>query len=266
VRRRLAALVLLALACVYTFRLEQTETRSHSSDGIRHARFSTRTGNVAVEPGADSVISAVIRKQAYGRDSADAAQALTNIVVTEEVQGDQYRLSAEMPGGNRNYGASIHATAPESTGLTIYTTNGNVTVAAFVAGVSAQTTNGHVELTGTAGDAALKTTNGHVTLAVHHGAVSVQTTNGPVDCDVAALGATEGVSLETTNGHVVLLLPADVSATVDVQTTNGQITFHDLDPVFTVQTEDHVRATIGSGASTITVSTTNGDVRVKRRS
>ncbi|MBM3323360.1 DUF4097 domain-containing protein, partial [candidate division WOR-3 bacterium] len=76
----------------------------------------------------------------------------------------------------------------------------------------------------------------------------------------------ETVTIATTNGNVVLLLPADVSATVDLKTTDGTITIHGYDPVFEKQTKDHIRAKLGSGASAVTVSTSNGDIRVASRS
>jgi len=257
---------LLALCCIYAYRLEQTEFRSHDAAGISRMSASTGNGSIAVSAGPDSVITAAITKRAFGRDSADAAQAIANVTVTDEAQAGQYSLRARMPGGNRNYGASFQVAAPESVALTLTTTNGNVTVSAMLAGITVSTTNGNLSLTGTAGTAGLSTTNGNVTVAVHQGGVNVQTTNGNVECDVAGLGATETVTIATTNGNVVLLLPADVSATVDLKTTDGTITIHGYDPVFEKQTKDHIRAKLGSGASAVTVSTSNGDIRVASRS
>ncbi len=265
---RLFALLagVLALCCIYAYQLEQTEFRSHGAAGISRVNVSTRNGSIAVSAGPDSGITAAIVKRAFGRDSADAARAIANVTITEEVQAGQYSLRAQMPSGNRNYGASFQVAAPESVALTLTTTNGNVSVSVMLAGVTVSTTNGNLSLTGTAGPASLSTTNGNVTVAVHTGGVSVQTTNGSVECDVAGLKATEAVTISTTNGHVVLLLPADVSATVDLTTTNGMITIHGYTPVFEKQTKDHIRAKLGSGASAITVSTSNGDIRVASRS
>jgi hypothetical protein len=267
-RRALVALLtgVFVLGCIYAYRLERTEFCRQAAAGISDLSVSTRNGSITVSAGPDSVVSASVVKRAYGRDSSDAAQALANVVVTDEVQAGRYVLQAEMPGGNRNYGASFQVAAPESVELALTTTNGNVAVSGMLAGVAVSTTNGSIGLTGTAGQANLSTTNDDVSVAVHHGRVSINTTNGAVDCDVAGLAATESITITTTNGRVTLLLPSDVSATVEVGTTNSLITFHDLNPVFQEQTKDHVRATIGSGASVITITTTNGDVRIGCRS
>ncbi len=257
---------LVALCCIYAYRLEQTAFFSQDAAGISQVSVSTRNGSISVSADSDSVISAAVTKRAYGRDSADAAQAIANVTVTDEVQAGRYALRAQMPGGNRAYGASFQVTAPESVGLELTTTNGSVTVRAMLAGVMVSTTNGTISLTGTAGAASLSTTNSSVTVAVHQGEANIETTNGSVDCDIAGLAPTEKVTISTTNGTVVLLLPADVSALVDLKTTNGTITIHGYDPVFEKQTKDHIRARLGSGASAITVSTSNGDVRVANRS
>jgi DUF4097 and DUF4098 domain-containing protein YvlB len=86
-----------------------------------------------------------------------------------------------------------------------------------------------------------------------------------VDCDLAALSPTEDVRLATTNGKVTLFLPEDVSAVLDATNTNGTITIYDFTVIYDSPTEHHIRGRIGSGASTINVTTTNGDIVVRRR-
>jgi DUF4097 and DUF4098 domain-containing protein YvlB len=101
---------------------------------------------------------------------------------------------------------------------------------------------------------------------VHRGAVAASTTNGAVECDLVVLAPTDSGRLETTDGDVTLLLPADVSAVIDARNTNGTLAVHDFTVIYEVQTEHHLRGRIGSGASAITITTTNGDVTIRRRS
>ncbi|MCX6841148.1 MAG: hypothetical protein NTX53_02525 [candidate division WOR-3 bacterium] len=42
--------------------------------------------------------------------------------------------------------------------------------------------------------------------------------------------------------------------------------FNDFTVIYEEQTATHIRGRIGSGASSITISTTNGDITVRRRS
>ena len=249
--------VLLAAACLYTYRLELPETYTYATAGITTLSAETQSGAISVTASTDTAITVGVVKYAYGRDTADARKAIANVVYSGTIVGDELSVKAEMPSGSRPYGASFTITIPESTSLSLSTTNGDI---------NASTTNGNVELSGTTGAADISTTNGKLNVQVHSGAVEGTTTNGTVDCDLAALGPTETVGLATTNGDVTLLLPADVSATIDATNTNGVITFNDFTVIYEVQTATHVRGRIGSGASTITITTTNGDITVRRRS
>ena len=263
---RLLPLVLLAAACLYTYKVEVPETYTYSASGVNALSATTLNGAISVTASADTVITVGVLKYAYGRDKDDAEKAIANVVYSGTVVGDELRVKAEMPTGPRQYGAAFTIAARESTALALSSTNGDITVSNTVGEISAGTTNGNVMLTGTAGNASLSTTNGKLNVSVHSGAVDGKTTNGAVDCDLAALGASEDVGIETTNGKVTLLLPADVSAVIDATTTNGTITIHDFTIIYEIQTENHLRGSIGSGASSITITTTNGDITVRRRS
>jgi len=263
---RVACLVLLVAGCVYTYRLEVPETRSQSAAGISAMSITTKSGRIAVAGTADTVITASIVRVAYGRNEEDARKAVANVVITSAVVGDELQLKAEMPGGNRNYGASFQVSTPPAVSLVLATSNGEISVTGVTRDISATTSNGRIGLTDNRGAASLSTSNGEIEVAVHRGAVDARTSNGTVDCDIAELRTTETVTLRTTNGTVTLLLPEDVSATVDATTTNGVITINDFTVSYEVQETNHVRGRIGSGVSAISISTTNGNVTVRRRS
>jgi hypothetical protein len=267
--RRFLPVCLLAVACLYTYKLEIPETHTHTAAGITRLSATTQSGAISVTASKDTVITVGVLKHAYGRDQADAEKYIANVVYSDTVVGnelDELIIKAEMPSGSRPYGASFNITAPESTDLSLSTTNGDVSVTSMVGSITANTTNGNIELTGTAGTASVSTTNGRLNAIVHSGAFYGATTNGAVDCDLAALGVAEDVGLATTNGKVTLLLPDNVSAVIEATNTNGLITIYDFTVTYETQTEHHVRARIGSGASSITITTTNGDVVVRRRS
>ncbi len=258
--------VLLIAACLYTYKLEVPETHTYPATGINALSAETQSGDIAVTASADTTITVDVLKSAYGRNKADAEKAIATVVFSDTIAGGELRLKADMPSGPRPYGASLTITARESTDLALSTTNGGISVSSTRGSITATTTNGDVELTGTAGAATVSTTNGKLNVQVHSGAVDGTTTNGKIDCDLAALGPTENVGLATTNGAVTLLLPADVSAVIDATNTNGTITIYDFTVIYEQQTTTHLRGRIGSGASTITITTTDGDITVRRRS
>ena len=264
--RRFLPVVVLAVACIYTYKEVATETYTYPAAAITALSAATENGAVSVSADADTLITVAVEKYAYGRDKADAEKAIANVVYDDTVVGDELRAKVEMPSGSRPYGASLTITVPDSTDLSFSTTNGDVAVASTVGNVNVITTNGNAELTGTRGTASASTTNGSLTVSVHSGPFHGATTNGNVDCDLAALGPFEDVELATTNGKVTLLLPADVSALIDATNTNGLITIHDFTVIYETQTEHHVRARIGSGSSSVTITTTNAGITVRARS
>jgi hypothetical protein len=264
--RRFLPIPLLAVACLYTYKLEVPETHTYAAAGISGVNVTTENGAVSVAESTATVIRVDVLKYAYGRNREDAEKAIANVVYSDTIVGSELKAKVEMPGGNRPYGASFTVAAPDSTNLSLSTTNGDVEVVGMAGNINAATTNGNVELTGTAGTASVSTTNGRLTVSVHSGPLYGATTNGTVDCDLTALGPTEDVRLATTNGKVTLLLPDDVSALIDATNTNGLITIYDFTVVYESQTENHLRGRIGSGASSITITTTNGDIMVRRRS
>lgn len=265
--RRFFPIPLLAVACLYTYKLEVTETHTYAAAGITGLSARTQNGAISVTAWEKPFITDTVLKYAYGRNHEDAEKYIANVVYSDTIVGDELRVKVEDTlSGSRPYGASFTIAAPDSTNLSLSTTNGDVEAAGMVGNINVTTTNGNVELTGTTGTASLSTTNGRLDVKVHSGALYGATTNGAIECGLAALRATEEVGLATTNGKVTLWLPEDVSAVIEATNTNGRITFYDFTVTYETQTEHHVLARIGSGASSITITTTNGDVMVRQGS
>ena len=74
----------------------------------------------------------------------------------------------------------------------------------------------------------------------------------------------EPLELETVNGSVQLEAPADLSADVDAQTTNGGI---ETDFPLTISKGligKHVHGTVGQGGREVQLHTTNGSVKLRK--
>jgi hypothetical protein len=270
--RRFLPVLLLAVACLYTYKLEAPENHTCPAFGITALSATTQNGTIEVTGSQDTVITVDVLKHAYGRNHEDAERYLADVIYSDTVAGGELRVKAEIPSGGRPSGASFTITVPESIDLSLSTTNGAVSVTPdsgvpyLVGDISVTTTNGRVELARTIGTASVSTTNAPLEVQFHSGTFYGATTNGAIDCDLAGLGPIEDVGLATTNGKVTLLLPADVSAVIEATNSTGMIMIYDFTVTYETQTEHHVRARIGSGASDITINTTNADVVVRRRS
>jgi DUF4097 and DUF4098 domain-containing protein YvlB len=257
--------ILAVLACLYTYKAEDTRTCTRLTSLFARVDFQTRNGAVTVSAQSDTLARVQINRYAYGRNKEDAQQRLARITIEDTVYGNVWSLKVNFPISSVPQGAILNASLPAATALNLTTANGKVTVSGMTGGISVTTSNGDVILTGTAGDAELNTSNGKALIQVHAGGISIQTSNGEIDCDLSLLPATRGATLTTSNGRVILRLPPDVSATINATTTNGTVVITGYQVQYEENTQHRIRAKIGSGASPVTITTSNADITIQNR-
>jgi DUF4097 and DUF4098 domain-containing protein YvlB len=258
---------LVVAGCTYWYQAESTEPRSWSSFGVTRIAVESKNGAIAYAADEDTVISADITRRCWGTEQRDAEAHLSDIKVTDEIVGGELRLKTQFPDLNRRgYSAEFDVAGPAGTELNLKTSNGAVSVTGLAAPAGVVTTNGAIRMTRTRGRLELQTTNGGVTIRDHQGTVIASSTNGGFDCDVAALADGDTLELSSTNGGITVRVPADVSASFDLRTTNGEIDVSGFGSVsYTENDKTHKQGTIGSGAVTIVITTTNGGVGVLAR-
>ena len=234
----------------YDYTITRTETRSWPAFNIIQVNATTVNGSIDVTAVNDTLITAEIARSCRGTDSVDAETHIDDIVVTDNVQEGQLFLNADMPDDTlRNYVASFDITTPSTPYFTIISVNGDVTMQDMTGG------------------AIVRLTNGGIATANLLGGFDAVTVNGTINCDMAGLGTGESAELTTTNGDVNLMLPADVSATFDASTTNGEVvvTGFSAPITYTINQTHHKVGTIGTGDGSIEITITNGDATIMAR-
>ncbi len=160
------------------------------------------------------------------------------------------RISADGPqtGRRENWGVSYYVQVPRSMDLDLRTHNGGISVEEVSGDIRFDAVNGGVDLASVGGDVRGETTNGGLRIEL--------------DGDRWA-GA--GLDVETTNGGVRLMVPEGYSADLITGTVNGGF---DIDFPITVQGRigRRLETTLGAGGPTIRATTTNGGVKIERRS
>jgi hypothetical protein len=282
-RRLLPLAALLGAACLYTYYATDEVPVYRPADALSALEITTSGGEVQVTGADAGAVSGRALRKAWGRTRSDAEQALGTIVVTDTLEDSVMKLAATLPGSRRPLGCGFSIEIPDTLGLAVAATASPVTVTGIRAPVSVTTSSAAVAITGTDGDLVVATTSGAISLLdtrgdarlttrsaavdvrVHRGPVDAFTSSGPVTCELAELGPQESALLETSNGAIELYLPGDVSARVTCRTTSGIITFHGFTVRFETQTPELVVGVIGSGASTVELITTNGNITVRSR-
>ena len=246
--------------------------------------FSTFNGYIEVNLWSDQAYKVEVTKWARGTTSAKAKEDAENIQVDfseeERAGGTVLVLEIEYV---KNAGAYIKAYLPEKSFNTVElsTSNGYIEVDKIEASdVSLKTSNGYIDASITADDIDISTSNGRITGAFQGNEVNIDTSNGEIDIECGDGG---DYTISTSNGRVVVEVGSrgefDITAsngsiditvagdfTFDLKTSNAQITVDADNVTYTVDSKTHKKGSTADDAEvSITASTSNGTVRVRKR-
>jgi putative adhesin len=168
--------------------------------------------------------------------------------------------------GQRVSSLNIHyyVQVPAQTRLHLETSNGEIQIRGIAATVVGQTVNGDVDVTSTTGHVEVSTTNGNIRLVGIQGGTEASTTNGGIQAEIRRLDSDGEVDLSTTNGDLEAVLPANLKAKLEATTTNGSVSIGFPVEMIGRASSKLVRARIGGGGAAVSLSTTNGNIVVKR--
>jgi putative adhesin len=225
-------------------------TRSYPLGADGEIRIVNTNGKVEVEGVDGSTVEVRAEKIARAATDAGAQELLPRIGIKEDVQPNRVSLETERMNGimiGAAFEVRYHVRAPKRAVVNVTTTNGGIALTALGGKIVAHTTNGGVNAKDMAG------------------AIEARSTNGGVTLDMASFGS-DPISARTTNGGVVLLLPASARADVSASCTNGGIIVSpELKLDVNEQSRRSLQARMNGGGAPITLSTTNGGVRIKPR-
>jgi hypothetical protein len=214
-------------------------------------------GDVTVQPAAGPELTVAGTKRAGS--SAGLAEVAVD-VATED--GAAVTVSTD-PGWFGRQSASLTVLTPERLAVErVDTANGDVTVQGVGGDVTAVTSNGRVELVDIEGAVRAETSNGDVRVRETTGLRGVRTSNGEVDAELFAIDG--DVSCESSNGRVTVRVGPDVAADFDLSTSNGEAVVENVPHTVTASGDDELRGRLrGGGEDTLTLSSSNGDVRIR---
>jgi hypothetical protein len=129
--------------------------------------------------------------------------------------------------------------------------------------VDVRTVNGGVTVADVTSEVVARTTNGSITLGTAGGRVSGKTVNGSVRARFDGWRAGGAVELKTVNGSVTALLPADASAEVALETTNGRVK-SEFPVAASHGSRRSLRGTLNGGQGRVALETVNGSVTLGR--
>src|SRR5947207_6263314 len=126
-----------------------------------------------------------------------------------------------------------------------------------------QTVNGEMAAEGLEADVRASTVNGSVRVTTT-GLAEASTVNGSVYAQMGRANWTDQLEFSTVNGGITLILPPKLDTEVRANTVNGDI---ESDYPLTISGKfgpRRIRGTIGAGGRTLSLSTVNGEIRLRK--
>ena len=204
-----------------------------------------QNGGVSVKGWDQNQVLVRARVQAGAPTEAEAADLARQIRI--ETGGNKIFASGPENSRDRHWDVSYEVFVPRRSDVSVETHNG---------GIVFMDVNGKIDF---------NATNGGVVLRRIGGAVRGSTTNGGLVIELTGdRWDGETLDVSTTNGGVIMSVPENYSAHLETGTVNGSIS---VDFPVTVQgrINKELAVNLGAGGATVKAMTTNGGVRITRR-
>ncbi len=234
-----------------------------------------QNGRIAVEAWDQPRVRIQVTRIARASDVKKAEEYISQIQAEVTVRPGKIEIKSHYPKRQESVGiwailvekatsfqTHYYVQIPVKTDLNLKTSNGEIRARGTQGSMGAYTTNGDIEVSRVSGALSAFTTNGGIEVEGSTGSLRAQTTNGSIVAALRALDPKGALRAQTTNGNVEVYLPRDLKATVEAETTNGTIAVSYPLTSSGVMTSKTVRGTIGGGGATVSLSTTNGQIRV----
>lgn len=219
--------------------------------------LSNVNGRITISSWDQSRVHVIARKEVEG-DSDEVKQVMKELVVEMQpragglVVTTHHPKRSEGPSGIFDWLLGNHIDANVEYEVTVPRSMN----------VEVSNTNGGIHLNGITGKLELETTNGKIEVARCGGSLDASTTNGSIHAELVNVAKGQPLHFETTNGRIEVVVPADLAADVDADTTNGAIS-SDLPVNTTHFGRNSLRGTINGGGTPLRLRTTNGGIAIR---
>lgn len=208
---------------------------------------------------------------------------LAKLKAQADSRPDDLSLRAQYPNDCFNCDISFSIRAPRGAHVTIDSASGDVTIVQVTGPTRIESSSGDVELRQIGGEAHVHSSSGSVTIEGAARQVQADTASGDIDAsgldgdadlvsssgDVKAeftsFASVRTVRLESTSGDLDFVVPRGAGFRVDASTSSGDIHSNLALPIDDRDSGADVSAQVGSGAATVQLRATSGDIHVTMR-
>jgi DUF4097 and DUF4098 domain-containing protein YvlB len=186
--------------------------------------------------------------------------------------GDLHYLAVKGEVEARTVSGGVDVSDTKGT-TTIETVSGDIRARGIAGSLRVNTISGTVELSTVTGDVDVSTVSGDITLPDARSRVVRMESVSGTEIYGGTIDPAGRYDFHSHSGDITLRMPADVSATLSLQTFSGdfdtdfKLTLNPSNSPINRHQGHHIDTTIGSGGGAhVTIETFSGDVRLERRS
>lgn len=259
------ALTILALAVIAVAPAYADEwSKTYTVNGKPELRIDTSDANIHVTTWDQNTIEAKVTTSRYkiGEGGIRIDERQNGNTVEIELHYPHHNFNFEWGSGHR---VDITIQMPRVGDANLHTGDGRIDVAGLKGAMYLHTGDGSVALRGVDGKLNATTGDGHIEADGRFDELEVKTGDGRVDVR-ATSGSTlaSGWRLETGDGSVTLEVPPDLSANVDLHTSDGHI---DLDMPVTTEGKirtNEIQGKLNGGGSLLMIRTGDGSIHLRK--
>ncbi|MGC9328326.1 MAG: DUF4097 family beta strand repeat-containing protein [Candidatus Hinthialibacter sp.] len=264
---------------------EEEKDWSLPAAGVELIDMVTTNGAIIVSSTDAAEINIHAVKTIQAKTEEKAKEYAREVVLRVEQDGEVLKVFHEHPSGWKQVqvGVSYTLSCPPQIEAKLKSTNGKITIDGLQRALDALTTNGSIHVNGGRGEIQMRTTNGSVDITDSSGRIHASTTNGKITAkqiglseradfsttnggvDVDVENGAASITASSTNGSITLTLPEQFSGQLDASVSNGRIT-SDFGSPGESSPKKSLRGAIGEGGENqIFLTTTNGNISIKKR-
>ncbi len=204
----------------------------------------------------DDVTINAVKKSTFGKEELDKIQ----INVTKN--GNYLNIKTKYTGlSTIQANVDMNIKVPRNIHIeSVTSSNGQIVIQQTMGNISAVSSNGGIFIDTVEGYVSAQTSNGQIQVKRTTGIGNLRTSNGPIIAEVDDY--LQDIAIETSNGAVTISLNPSLNASIEMTTSNSQITIEGISLDIELSETTHVIGSLGTNGHEIDIRTSNGKIQL----
>lgn len=208
------------------------------------------------DPEQEEIEIAAVKESYYGQSALDAVDIFIDI-------DDTMVIETVHPPGGTNVTVNYNILVPEGMLVSVIEcSNGNIELRGVRGDPVIATSNGNITVSNVRGQVSASSSNGDLLISGAEGLGALRTSNGNIEAELQDIR--ENIEIRTSNGSISLLVNSDLALDFEAATSNGEISFSNLNIQTTLLEQTALIGIMNGGGRKVSLATSNGSIDLTR--